>query len=185
MIGFDLEGLRDAGLLQIEQTDAAELSPGEFAQRVRSRVDQAQAKTIVIDSLNGYEAAMPEENALILHIHELLEYLNRQGANSFLTVAQHGLTGELRSPVEVTYLADTVIQLRYFEALGEVRRAASVTKKRMGRHENTIREFRITEGGIKLGGPLNNFEGILRGFPTFVGDVQPLLSETAAGEDHS
>ena len=114
------------------------LSPGEFAQRVRDRVNQAQAKTVLIDSLNGYQAAMPEENSLILHIHELIQYLNRQGANTFLTVAQHGLVGDMRAPVDVTYLADTVILLRYFEASGKVRRAVSIIKKRTGRHEETI-----------------------------------------------
>ena len=105
--------------LHIEQVDAAELSPGEFAHRVRERVDGAQAKTVVIDSLNGYQAAMPEENSLVLHIHELLQYLNRQGATTFLTVAQHGLVGDMKAPVDVTYLADTVILLRYFEAAGQ------------------------------------------------------------------
>lgn len=184
VMGFDLEDLRKSGLLNIEQLDAAEMSPGEFAQRVRSRVDQAQAKTIVIDSLNGYQAAMPEEHSLILHIHELLRYLNRQGANTFLTVAQHGLVGEMKAPVDVTYLADTVILLRYFEAMGKVRRAISVIKKRTGRHEEAIREFRITERGISLGGPLLEFQGILRGVPIFVGTKQPLLSEPL-GDDHS
>ena len=97
----------------------------------------------MIDSLNGYQAAMPEEQALILHMHELLQYLNRQGASTFLTVAQHGLVGDMKAPVDVTYLADTVILLRYFEALGRVRRAISVIKKRTGAHEDTIREYRI------------------------------------------
>ena len=122
-MGFDLRDMRDSGLLQIEQLDAAELSPGEFAQRVRDRVDQAHAKTVVIDSLNGYQAAMPEENSLILHIHELIQYPNRRGTNTFLTVAQHGLVGDMKAPVDITYLADTVILLRYFEAVGKVRRA--------------------------------------------------------------
>jgi circadian clock protein KaiC len=174
-MGFDLEQLRDSGLLYIEQLDAAELSPGEFAQRVRSRVDRARAKTIVIDSLNGYQAAMPEENSLILHIHELIQYLNRRGANTFLTVAQHGLFGEMKAPVDVTYLADSVILLRYFEALGKVRRAVSIIKKRTGRHEDTIREYRITEHGLSLGEPLEEFQGILRGVPTFAGSNEPLL----------
>jgi circadian clock protein KaiC len=167
-LGFDLEAMRDSGLLHVEQVDAAELSPGEFAHRVRARVDRAQAKTVVIDSLNGYQAAMPQENALILHIHELLQYLNRQGATTFLTVAQHGLVGDMRSPVDVTYLADTVILLRYFEAAGQVRRAVSVIKKRTGLHEDTIREFRIDARGLALGEPLSNFQGVLRGVPTFV-----------------
>jgi circadian clock protein KaiC len=180
-LGFGLEDLRKSGLLHIEQLDAAELSPGEFAQRVRDRVNQAQAKTVVIDSLNGYQAAMPEENSLILHIHELIQYLSRQGANTFLTVAQHGLVGDMKAPVDVTYLADTVILLRYFEALGKVRRAVSIIKKRTGRHEETIREFRIAERGISLGDPLEEFQGILRGVPTLVGTRQPLLAKRSAG----
>ncbi|WP_416193075.1 ATPase domain-containing protein [Nitrobacter sp. TKz-YC01] len=184
VMGFALEELRDAGLLHIEQLDTAELSPGEFAQRVRDRVDQAQAKTVLIDSLNGYRAAMPEENSLVLHIHELIQYLNRQGANTFLTVAQHGLVGDMKAPVDVTYLADTVILLRYFEASGRVRRAVSIIKKRTGRHEETIREFHISVSGLRLGEPLDQFQGILRGVPTFVGGG-PLLSKPAAGDGHS
>lgn len=179
VMGFDLEHLRESSLLHVEQLDAAEMSPGEFAQRVRSRVDQAQAKTIVIDSLNGYQAAMPDENSLILHIHELIQYLNRQGANTFVTVAQHGLVGEMKAPVDVTYLADTVILLRYFEAMGKVRRAVSIIKKRTGRHEDTIREFRITEHGLSLGEPLEKFQGILRGVPTLVGSKEPLLPSSS------
>jgi circadian clock protein KaiC len=178
-MGFDLQQMRDSGMLHIEQVDAAELSPGEFAHRVRERVDFAQAKTVVIDSLNGYQAAMPDENALILHVHELLQYLNRQGATTFLTVAQHGLVGDMKSPVDITYLADTVILLRYFEALGKVRRAVSIIKKRTGAHEETIREYRIGYGGLSLGAPLNEFQGVLRGVPTFVGAVEPLLSTTS------
>src|SRR5262249_45205731 len=134
-LGIDLEKMRDEGALHIEQVDAAELSPGEFAHRVRERVDLAKAKTVFIDSINGYQAAMPEENSLILHMHELLQYLNRQGVSTFLTVAQHGLVGDMKAPVDVTYLADAVLLLRYFEALGKVRRAVSVIKKRTGVHE--------------------------------------------------
>ncbi|NTF44245.1 ATPase domain-containing protein [Rhizobium rhizogenes] len=184
-MGFDLEGMRDAGLIHIEQLDAAELSPGEFAQRVRDRVASYDAKAVVIDSVNGYQASMPEENALILHMHELLQYLNRQGANTFLTVAQHGLVGDMKSPVDVTYLADTVILLRYFEALGKVRRAVSVIKKRTGKHEDTIREFRITHAGLTLGEPLSAFQGVLRGVPTFMNERHPLLSNSDEDGDHS
>lgn len=128
---------------------------------------------------------MPEENSLVLHIHELLQYLNRQGANTFLTVAQHGLVGDMQAPVDATYLTDTVILLRYFEAMGRVRRAVSVIKKRTGRHEETIREFRIDARGLSLGGPLEEFQGILRGVPTFNGDKKPLLSESSVENDHS
>jgi circadian clock protein KaiC len=174
-MGFDLKGMQEAGKLLIEQVDAAELSPGEFAHRVIGKVADSEAKTVVIDSLNGYQAAMPEENSLILHVHELLQYLNRQGANTFLTVAQHGLVGEMKVPVDVTYLADTVIMLRYFEAMGKVRRAVSVIKKRTGFHEDTIREFTISNEGLRLGHPLDQFQGVLRGVPTLSSSA-PLMS---------
>lgn len=172
---IDLDALRASGNLVIEQVDAAEVSPGEFAHRVRSRVDAAQVKTVVIDSLNGYQAAMPEEHSLLLHMHELLQYLNRQGATTFVTVAQHGLVGDMKSPVDITYLADSVILLRYFEAMGRVRRAISVIKKRSGPHEDTIREYRIGATGIAIGEPLEDFQGVLRGVPTYTGSGSPLL----------
>lgn len=168
-LGFDFEKMIADGNLVVEQVDAAELSPGEFAHRVRARVDAAGAKTVAIDSLNGYSAAMPNENSLILHIHELLQYLNRRGATTFLTVAQHGLVGDMKTPVDVTYLADTVILLRYFEAIGRVKRAVSVIKKRMGAHESTIREYRISDMGLSLGPALDEFQGVLRGVPNYLG----------------
>jgi circadian clock protein KaiC len=174
-LGIDLQALVDAEQLFIEQVDATELSPGEFSQRVRRCVEIHGAQTIVIDSLNGYQAAMPGEHALVLHMHELLQYLNRQGATTFLTVAQHGLVGDMKSPVDVTYLADTVVLLRFFEAAGRVRRAISLVKKRTGAHEDTIREYRIGKHGISLGEPLVNFQGVLRGVPTFLADRSDLL----------
>ena len=161
-LGFDLEAMRESGKLFIQQMDAAEVSPGEFAHSVRACVDVGAIRTVAIDSLNGYQNAMPQEQFLILHMHELLQYLNRVGATTFLTVAQHGLVGDMRAPVDVTYLADTVLLLRYFEASGRVRRAISVVKKRTGPHEDTIREFRIGRGGITIGQPLENFQGILQ-----------------------
>lgn len=176
-MSIDIEAMRDAGKLTIEQVDAAELSPGEFAHRVRQRVDANQVKTVVIDSLNGYQAAMPDEQELLLHMHELLQYLNRQGAMTFVTVAQHGLIGDMKSPVDITYLADSVILLRYFEAMARVRRAISVIKKRAGRHEDTIREYRIGPGGLTIGEPLENFHGVLRGVPTYQGPTHPLLND--------
>jgi circadian clock protein KaiC len=180
-LGIDLQALADSGSLLIQQVDAAELSPGEFTARVRSCVDGLKIKTVVIDSLNGYQAAMPEEQFLVLHMHELLQYLNRQGATTFLTVAQHGLVGDMRAPVDVTYLADTVILLRYFEALGQVRRAISVIKKRSGAHEKSIREFEIdTKQGLTVGPPLKDFQGVLRGVPNFVGEQRGLLGDPAA-----
>jgi circadian clock protein KaiC len=176
LLGMDLEGLCASGNLFIEQVDAAELSPGEFTHRVRDSVDRRQVKTVVIDSLNGYQSAMPEEQFLILHIHELLQYLNRQGVSTFVTVAQHGLVGDMKAPVDVTYLADTVILLRYFEAFGRVRRAVSVIKKRYGTHESSIREFQVGNTGILIGEPLDGFNGILTGVPVFNdGDRSRLL----------
>ena len=176
-LGIDLEAMQRAGKLFIEQVDAAELSPGEFAHRVRKRVDEDEIKSVVIDSLNGYQSAMPEENSLILHIHELLQYLNRRGAATFMTVAQHGLVGDVKAPVDVTYLADTVILLRYFEAVGSVRRAVSIIKKRTGAHESTIREYRIDNSGLTIGAPLDGFQGVLRGVPVYIGEGKPLLKE--------
>jgi circadian clock protein KaiC len=177
-MGIDLEAMRDAGKLFIEQMDAAELAPGEFAHRVRTCIDRENIRTVAIDSMNGYQASMPEEQYLILHLHELLQYLNRQGASTFLTVAQHGMIGDMRQNVDLTYLADTVILLRYFEALGRVRRAISVIKKRAGSHEDTIREFQITNEGLFVGEPLSAFQGVLRGVPTYVGGASPLMAST-------
>jgi len=171
-LGFDLAAMRDTGRLLITQLDAAELSPGEFSQTVRDAVQDGDVKTVVIDSLNGYQAAMPQENSLILHMHELLQYCNRQGVSTFLTVAQHGMIGDMKTPVDVTYLADAVILLRFFEAAGSVRRALSVIKKRTGKHEDTIREFWINDG-LHVGEPLTQFHGILRGTPLMVGDRAP------------
>ena len=180
-VGIDLQRAEESGRLAIEQVDAAQLTPGELSARVRRCVEEKGARTVVIDSLNGYQAAMPEEQALILHMHELLQYLNRQGASTFLTVAQHGLVGDMKAPVDVTYLADTVILLRYFEAVGRVRRAISVIKKRMSGHEDTIREYRIDRRGLTLGEPLTGFHGILLGVPTLVGESARLLE--GAGRD--
>jgi circadian clock protein KaiC len=178
-LGIDLAAMRDQGKLFIEQMDAAELTPGEFSHRVRACVDREHIKTVMIDSINGYQASMPEEQYVVLHLHELLQYLNRQGAATFLTVAQHGMVGaDMKQPIDITYLADTVILMRYFEALGRVRRAISVVKKRTGSHEDTIREFQIDSNrGITLGDPLVEFQGVLRGVPTYVGASGPLMRD--------
>ncbi|MDF2116821.1 ATPase domain-containing protein [Roseiarcaceae bacterium H3SJ34-1] len=182
-LGIDLDGAADAGHLMIQQIDAAEMSPGEFAHQVRATVDSQNIKTVIIDSLNGYQAAMPEENELVLHVHELLQYLNRQGATTFMTVAQHGLVGNMDAPLDITYLADTVILLRYFEAFGEVRRAVSVIKKRTGEHELTIREFSIGANGLALGEPLVKFHGVLNGVPSYTGAASPLLEPQQTNDD--
>ena len=175
---IDLQAMVDKGALTVLQVDAAQLTPGEFSQNVRDSVESHGARTVVIDSLNGYQAAMPQESALILHMHEMLQYLNRRGVTTWLTVAQHGLVGDMKAPVDVTYLADTVILLRYFEAIGRVRRAISVVKKRTGAHEDTIREYRINSAGITVGEPLINFQGVLGGIPVLVDeDSRRLLRE--------
>jgi circadian clock protein KaiC len=176
-MGIDLESMRDSGKLHIIQVDAAEISPGEFAHKVRKAVEKDNIRTVVIDSLNGYQNSMPQEQYLILHMHELLQYLNRIGAATFLTVAQHGMVGEMKSPVDVTYLADTVVLLRYFEAFGQVRRAISMLKKRTGSHENTIREFTIGRNGITVGPVLEKFHGVLRGVPQYIGANAPKIDE--------
>lgn len=170
-MGIDLARFRDQGLLHISQIDAAELSPGEFSHQVQQCVETHGVQLVILDSLNGYRAAMPEERSLLLHIHELLQYLNRSGVSTFLTVAQHGVVGQMETPVDVTYLADTVILMRFFEAQGRVRRAISVIKKRTGNHEDAIREFQINSTGLRVGPVLQNFQGVLRGVPTFLGVV--------------
>ena len=177
-LGVDLAGMRDAGKVIVEQQDAAELTPGEFSHRVRQRIDKERVRIVAIDSLNGYQAAMPEEQFLTLHLHELLQYLNRRGAATFLTIAQHGMMSDMKQPIDITYLSDTVIMMRYFEAFGRVRRAISVMKKRAGSHEDTIREFKIDSSGLSLGDPLHEFQGVLRGVPTYVGQSQPLMEQT-------
>ena len=174
-MGIDLAAMRDAQKLIIEQMDAAEFSPGEFTHMVRDCVDIENTRIVAIDSLNGYHAAMSEEQFVALHLHELLQYLNRHGVATFLSIAQHGMLGDMRQPVDLTYLADTVILMRYFEAFGRVRRAISVIKKRTGPHENTIREVQISGNGLTLGEPLEEFQGVLRGVPAYVGQGRPLM----------
>ncbi len=170
-LGADLRPDVEAGRISVQQVDPAELSPGEFAHNVRSAVDRDHARVVVIDSLNGYLQAMPEERFLIVQMHELLTYLNQQGVVTFLIVSQHGFMGsQMGTPIDVSYLADTVILLRYFEAEGAVRRAISVIKKRTGEHENTIRELRMTAKGIEVGKPLSEFHGVLTGVPTYTGE---------------
>jgi circadian clock protein KaiC len=173
-LGNDIRSDVEEGRIHAQQIDPAELSPGEFAHRVRQAVEQDGARFVVIDSLNGYLQAMPDERFLTAQIHELLTYLNQQGVVTLLVMAQHGFLGaEMGTPADVSYLADTVILLRYFEAGGAVRRAISVVKKRTGFHEDTIRELRLSSKGIKVGEPLSKFQGVLTGIPVYTGGVDP------------
>lgn len=174
-MGLPLERALETGRLTVRQVDPAELSPGELVHLVREAVEKNGAGTVVIDSLNGYLNSMPEERFLVVQLHELLTFLNQRCVNSFLIVAQHGLLGSMQTPVDVTYLADNVLLLRYFEAEGAVRQALSVVKKRTGEHEKLLREFRTTTGGIQIGEPLSQFRGVLTGVPVFHGQRQDLL----------
>lgn len=175
-IGLDVEPAVASGHLKLQQIDPAELSPGEFASVVRSSVERDKARVVVIDSLNGYLNSMPDGRFLILQMHELLSYLNQQGVLTILVLAQHGLVGPMETPLDISYLSDAVVMLRYFEHAGSVRRALSVVKKRSGVHEHTIREFRLTHDGVFLGPPLANFQGVFSGTPAYTGDSTPLLS---------
>jgi circadian clock protein KaiC len=166
-----------SGRIAIQQVNPAELSPGEFAMRVRNAVERDNRNLVVIDSLNGYNGAMPEERFLSAHLHELLAYLNQRGVITILIVSQLGLLGQgVESPIDLSYLADTVILLRYFEAFGEVRQAISVVKRRTGAHEHSIRELRMGPGGILVGERLQNFQGVLSGQLVYTGDRSPLLT---------
>jgi circadian clock protein KaiC len=166
-MGMDLDRHLESGLVTVQQVDPAELSPGEFIHVVRTAVEQDDARMIVIDSLNGYLQSMPEERFLIAQMHELLAYLAQRGVVTIMVVAQQGLLGSMTSPVDISYLADTVVLTRYFESQGRVRKAVSVVKKRSGRHENTIREVSMGPNGITVGEPLAHFQGVLSGVPIF------------------
>ena len=174
---LDLEPYIASGLLVIQQNDPAEISPGEFANRVRTEVEERGVRMIVIDSLNGYLAAMPQEKQLILQMHEMLSYLNRQGVATFLINPQHGMVGAMTSDINISYIADAVMLFRFFEAEGRIRKAVSVLKNRAGMHEDSIREFRIDAQGVRVGAPLTAFRGVLTGTPEYTGARDPLMEE--------
>lgn len=174
-IGIDLQPHLDAGLLEIRQIDPSEISPGEFTSLVRSEVTSNDAQLIIIDSLNGYVAAMPQEKQLILQLHELLSFLNQQGVATFLINPHQGLIGNMHSgALNISYIADAVILLRFFEAEGRVRKALSVLKNRGNLHESTIRELIISARGLELSEPLTRFNGVLSGTPTYMGGAAGL-----------
>ncbi len=174
-VGMPLQKYLRRGLIELVQVNHAEVSPGQFTISVREAVEERGARIIIIDSLNGYLQAMPNTQYLELQLHELFSFLSLHGVVSLSTVAEHGIVGQMSAPVDLTYLADTVILLRYFEAGGRVRKAVSVVKKRMGRHEDTIREFKLSKHGIQVGAPLENFQGVLTGLPTFIGSASDML----------
>lgn len=176
-LGMDLEPYVEEGVLDIRGIDPAELSPGEFAGAVRDAVEKSGAKIVVIDSINAYLQSMPNEQHLVLQMHELLSYLGQKGVITILILGLHGVTGDIRADVDLSYLADTVVQLRYFEAHGEVRQAISVIKTRTARHERTIREFQITGRGLSVGETLRDFRNVLTGVPTFSGEGSKLMQQ--------
>ncbi len=174
-LGMDLTRRYNEKKITVEQVNPAELSPGDFAHRVRRSVEEGNAQLVVIDSLNGYMTAMPEEEFLSLQMHELLTFLNQHGVVTILILAQQGLLGPMQTSIDLSYLTDNIILLRFFEAAGRVRRAISVVKKRSSKHEQTIREFTIgSPDAVQIGKPLVDFEGVLSGLPRFTGDARSL-----------
>ena len=171
-LGMNLNSHIASGHMRVEHMDPAEVSPGEFVDMVRRSVEEDGARAVLIDSLNGFLQAMPGEQFLALHLHELLTYLNNRGVLTLLVLAQMGLVGSaMQTPIDVSYLADNILVLRYFEARGEVRQAISMMKKRSGGHERSIRELRLGPDTIRVGAPLSNFQGILSGSPTSLAPI--------------
>ena len=181
-LGVSMEAQRESGQLTLRQVEPTELSPGEFANQVVEAVKKDDISLLVIDSINGYLQSMPEERLLPIQIHELLSFLANHGVTCVMTLVQHGIFGNpVAETADVSYLADTVILLRYFEVEGSVRQAISVVKKRSGDHERMIRECRVQKGGLFVGKPLREFQGVLTGVPEYTGGVSPLLAEEPVG----
>ncbi|MDB6130660.1 MAG: circadian clock protein KaiC [Verrucomicrobiales bacterium] len=181
-LGLEIEKHIASGKLTAQQVDPAELSPGEFAVRVKRQVESG-CKLVIIDSLNGYMNSMPGEQYLTNQLHELASYLNQQGIITILVLAQHGLVSAAEAPVDLSYLADTVVNLRYFEAYGGVKQALTMVKKRSGHHEKSIREYRLESGkGIQVGEPLTQFHGLLSNTPVFQGTSQQILQQMETNE---
>ena len=168
-MNIDLLPYIESGRITIDQVDPASISPGELAFRIREAVEREETRVVVLDSLNGYINAMPDEEFLHLHLHELLSYLNQQGVMTVMILAQHGLIGPMGAPVDVSYLADSVIVTRFFEALGNIRKAISIIKKRSGAHETTVRELTMQHNGVTVGPALTEFQGVLTGVPSYLG----------------
>ena len=172
-MSLDFERYESEGMLSLNQINPAEIAPGELATRIIDQVSGNGARMVVLDSLNGYVNSMPQDDLLHLHLHELLSYLSQRGVVTIMILAQHGLVGPMGAPVDVSYLADTVLLMRFFEARGAVKKAISVMKKRSGPHETTLRELQMTTRGVAVGRPLDEFEGVLTGVPRFVGGSAP------------
>ncbi len=176
-IGLEVEKAMKSGLFRIQKVDPAELSPGAFSGLLQKLVTNEDISVVVIDSLNGYIQAMPQEQFLTLQLHELFTYLNNHGIVTLMTLAQHGMVGSMQAPIDLTYLADTVILTRFFEANGAVKKAISVIKKRTGAHEDTIREFSVGKNGVIVGHALTQFQGILTGVPRYSGESESIMKK--------
>jgi circadian clock protein KaiC len=174
-INQDLRPFIEKGLIICQHIDPAELSPGQLAHEVRCAVESQGIQMLVIDSVNGYLNAMPDEKFLTILLHELLTFLNQHGILSILIMAQHGLIDSMKSPSDITYLADTVVLLRYFEFQGHIKKAISVIKKRTGFHESSLREYSIQQAGITVGKPLSDFTGVLTGVPSYHGKEDAII----------
>ena len=181
-MSMDLRPFIDNGQLAIRQIDPAEVSPGEFSSWVRKAVMEDQAAFVVIDSLNAYLQAMPGEKYLLLQMHELLNYLNQLGVATLLVLGQHGLVGDMRTDVDLSYLSDTILLFRFFEANGEILTALSVVKSRASAHERTIREFRLGRSGVRVGEALTDFQGVMAGVPAYKGQMSMLPVEAGASK---
>lgn len=169
-LGMDLSTYLDNGLLTLRQIDPAEVSPGQFTSEVREAVEDEGATYVAIDSLNAYLQAMPGERYLLLQMHELLGYLNQRGVVTMLVLGQHGIVGEVQTDIDLSYLSDMMILFRYFEHQGEVLTALAAVKSRGSAHERTIRQFRLTQGGLEVSEALRDFDGVLAGLPAYRGD---------------
>jgi len=180
-LGHDLPAALDSGRLVWENVKPTRLSPGEFIGCVRHYVEERNARVVVIDSLNAYLSTMPQEQELGLQLHELLDYLDNRGVAAILVLAQHGLIGDLQSPLDLSFLSDTIVLLRFFEAGGQVRKAISVVKKRSGVHEASIREYQLFPNRMRVGPVLLEFQGVLTGVPTYIGATEPLLGPASNG----
>ncbi|WP_375453831.1 ATPase domain-containing protein [uncultured Methylobacterium sp.] len=180
MLGMNLHPHLENGSLTLLQVDPAELAPGEFSSRVRAAVEEHGSTFLILDSLNAYIHAMPGEQYLVLQMHELLSYLNQKGATTLLVLGQHGVIGDVRSDIDLSYLSDGILLFRYFEAKGEVRTALSVVKSRINAHERTIRELKLFAGGLQVGEALAGFQGVLSGLPSYDGKVAMLNDAPAA-----
>jgi circadian clock protein KaiC len=165
---MNIQPFLESGLIKVEEVDPAEISPGELTSRIREAVEERNSRMVILDSVNGYLNAMPEERFLSLQLHELLSYLNHKGVITLMVLAQQGMIGTMQTPVDLTYLADSVVTLRFFEAFGVVKQAISVVKKRSGYHERALREYSLSADGIHVGEPLRNFHGVLTGVPELI-----------------